>query len=104
MAKPRRCSLVRFIDNTIDEPRLSNNRPVVYMPFIPGHIYVFLGEIPNMDGHCIIADYVTGNIYCGYPTDIFKEIPEEEMMIDDNINMVQIKSTFAEIDVESKDK
>jgi hypothetical protein len=40
--------------------------------------YVFFGEIPNMPGHCIVADYETGKIHSGYHTDNFIELGEEE--------------------------
>lgn len=41
--------------------------------------YIFLGEIPNMYGHCVICSYQTGKIYCGYHTDNFIEIEEDEL-------------------------
>ena len=39
---------------------------------------VFLGEIPNMPGHCLVADTKTGRIYTGFHTDRFREIPEDQ--------------------------
>lgn len=32
-----------------------------------GTIMVFLGEIPNMPGHCVAAEYHTGKMHCGMP-------------------------------------
>jgi hypothetical protein len=36
--------------------------------------FVFLGEIPNMPGHCVVAEYATGKLHCGMHTQIFKAI------------------------------
>jgi len=44
-----------------------------------GVAYVFLGEIPNMPGHCVVADAKTGQLITGYHTDNFVEIPEDEV-------------------------
>jgi len=41
--------------------------------------YIFLGEIPNMPGHCIVLDPSTHEIYDGYHTDDFKEYKEDEV-------------------------
>jgi len=41
-------------------------------------VLVFLGEIPNMPGHCVVADVKTGKVRTGLHTDRFEEIPEEE--------------------------
>lgn len=46
--------------------------------FGPSH-YIFLGEITNMPGHCVICSYDTGKIYSGYHTDNFVVVPENEM-------------------------
>lgn len=37
---------------------------------------IFLGEIPNMPGHCVV--YSNKQITIGWHTDNFKEIPENE--------------------------
>lgn len=36
------------------------------MVFKKDKTYVYLGEIPNMKSHCIVADYDTGILHCGY--------------------------------------
>ena len=41
--------------------------------------YIFLGEISNMPGHCVICSHQTGKIYSGFHTDNFVAIPEDEM-------------------------
>lgn len=47
-------------------------------PFRAKAAYVFFGEIPNMPGHCVVADQRSGQIYSGYHTDNFVELAEEE--------------------------
>lgn len=37
----------------------------------------FLGEIPNMRGHCILTSD-RGDIFAGYHIENFEEIPEDE--------------------------
>lgn len=63
---PRQYSLVKYVFDYKEHP-FEKNKP-----------YVFLGEIPQMPGHCIVADYKTGQLYCGYHTENFEEIPEDE--------------------------
>ena len=69
---PRKLSLVKF--NTSQFPRGSRRK----YPFRAGAAYVFFGEIPNMPGHCVVADQRSGQIYSGYATDDFVELTEEE--------------------------
>ncbi|MCD0460144.1 hypothetical protein [Roseiconus lacunae] len=40
--------------------------------------YIFFGEIPNMRGHCVVADHQTGQLYSGYHTENFVELTEDE--------------------------
>lgn len=40
-------------------------------------LVIFLGEIPNMPGHCIVAGHESGRIYSGFHTETFKEYVEE---------------------------
>jgi hypothetical protein len=35
--------------------------------------FLYLGEIPNMPGHCAVAGWDDGKIYSGYHTDTFEE-------------------------------
>lgn len=42
-------------------------------------VYVYLGEIPNMLGHCVVSCYRTGQILSGYHTDNFVELTEDEV-------------------------
>ena len=39
--------------------------------FKNGQLFVYMGEIPNMPGHCVVADYLTGKVSCGYHIDNF---------------------------------
>jgi len=69
---PRQYSLVRF---RFDEV------PVKYhsqYPFTADGVYVFFGEIPNMEGHCVVANHKTGQIYSGFHTENFAEISPDE--------------------------
>ena len=66
MKIPRKYSLVKVIDETMKE------RTNLW-----GSI-IFLGEIPNMLGHCVIADS-TGAIKCGFHTFDFVELTEDEV-------------------------
>lgn len=74
MAKsPRKLSLVRF-----DAAKLPGSIRRKY-PFRAGRVYVFLGEIPNMPGHCVVADHRTGQLHSGYHTEHFIELTEDEV-------------------------
>jgi hypothetical protein len=66
---PRQYSLVRFRFDQL---------PAEYhkqYPFKADGVYVFLGDIPNMPGHCVVVDHRTGQIYSGYHTENFAELP-----------------------------
>lgn len=47
-------------------------------PFGKKAVLVYLGEIPNMPGHCVVADVKTGRIHAGFHSDRFTEILEDE--------------------------
>lgn len=42
-------------------------------------LFIFLGEIPNAPGHCVLADLDTGKIEGMWHTDNFREATEEEV-------------------------
>ena len=71
-AIPRPLSFVRF-----DASRLPPSTSTEY-PFRPGVSYIFLGEIPNMPTHCVVAEQQSGRLYAGYHTDHFVELSEDE--------------------------
>ena len=62
---PRNNSVVMFVTNT--------SRKFDY-PFEDGSHYLFLGEIPNVPGCCVVAEYPKGEIYSGYQTKNFVEV------------------------------
>lgn len=70
---PRHLSLVRFDFEAISKEYHSK------YPFVEGRSYVFFGEIPNMPGHCVVADHKTGQLFSGYHTENFAEIPPDEV-------------------------
>lgn len=43
-------------------------------PFDNDTVLVFIGEIPNMPGHCAVAEYKTGRMHFGYHIEDFKVI------------------------------
>ena len=71
-SKPRFLSLVRFHFDAVPNEYHSK------YPFIDGRSYVFFGEIPNMPGHCVVADHQTGQLYSGYHIENFIELPDDE--------------------------
>ena len=72
LKQPRKNSIVKFDFESL--PKRFHKK----YPFRPGHSYVFFGEIPNMPGHCIVADYKTGKIYSGYHVENFIELNSDE--------------------------
>ena len=69
---PRQYSLVRF--RLEDLPSEYHGK----YPFKPDGVYVFFGEIPNMPGHCVVADHRSGQVYSGYHIEQFVELPDED--------------------------
>ncbi len=69
---PRFLSLVR-----VNFSHLSPEDRAKY-PFVEQRPYIFFGEIPNMAGHCVVADHKSGQIYSGYHIENFEEIPVDE--------------------------
>ncbi len=69
---PRQYSFVKF-----DFTELPKEYHSGY-PFSPKHRYIFLGEIPNMQGHCIVMDDA-GKMYTGYHIENFVELTDEEL-------------------------
>jgi hypothetical protein len=71
--RPRDRSLVRLVP---ESAALAGRKGC---PFRATRTYVFLGEIPNMPGHCIVADIKTGRLFSGYHTEQFREVTDEEL-------------------------
>lgn len=72
-AIPRPLSLVRF-----DAARLSTESAAAY-PFQTDALFIYLGEIPNMPGHCVVAEQSSGRICAGFHTECFIELSEDEV-------------------------
>ena len=47
-------------------------------PWKTGTVLLFLGEIWNMPGHCVVVDK-SGKIYWGYDTDDFRDPTDDEI-------------------------
>ncbi len=69
---PRQYSLVRFLYDSLD------GKYHCQYPFTRKGVYIFFGEIPNLPGHCVVADRQTGQIFAGYHSEHFAELSEDE--------------------------
>ena len=49
-----------------------------YYPFERGERLLFMGEVENMSGHCVIVNS-SGKTFWGYHSDNFHVVPKEEM-------------------------
>lgn len=47
-------------------------------PFVNGESLLFLGEIPNMKGHVVVADH-NGKVHWGYHDDWFRNPTDDEL-------------------------
>ena len=51
-----------------------------YLKIFPkDDVFVFMGELEQMKGHCILCNYKTGKIICGYHTDDFIALIDDEV-------------------------
>jgi diadenosine tetraphosphate (Ap4A) HIT family hydrolase len=69
----RKLSLVRF---NAERLPLAVRRKY---PFRARRTYVFLGEMPNMPGHCVVIEHPSGKVFSGYHTENFVELPDTEV-------------------------
>ena len=70
---PRQYSLVKF-----DYSQLPKEYHNGAYPFAKDRRYVFLGEIPNFGGHCIVSDG-NGKMYTGFHLENFIELTHNEL-------------------------
>lgn len=70
MKKPRKLSLVRMTDDYADDTTV---------PFHGDQPLVFLGEIPNMPGSCVLVGHKSGKVYSGFHTERFQELKDDEV-------------------------
>lgn len=75
MKKPRQYSLIRVVPEYKEEMKKSWKPDFV---LLKSDVFVFLGEIPNMKGHCIVAAHPNGPIVSGWHIENFEEVPEDE--------------------------
>lgn len=70
---PRKLSIVKFNYDKY-EPK---DHHFFINTFPKGHTFIFLGEVPNAKGHCVLAT-ADGKIHFLYHTDDFIEVDESE--------------------------
>ena len=70
---PRKLSWVKFDFSGMDEQTYSD-----YAQIFNEEAYIFMGEITNMPGHCILLS-PNGNTKIGYHTENFIELSEDEV-------------------------
>ena len=67
MKVPRKNSLVRCVDDNV----------IRLYRYLEGDL-LFLGQIPNMPGHCVVVDK-HGRVSFGWHVENFVELTEEEV-------------------------
>jgi len=70
--KIRQNALVKFNEDVLETYRSTDE------DFVEELRFVYLGEIPNMPGHCIIGGY-SGKIHFGIHTNDLVELSEDEI-------------------------
>jgi len=68
-----RLSIVMLEEWYIEELKKNNDKR-----FGKDTFFIYLGEIPNMKGHCVIIGYTSGKIYSGYHLENFRLPTEDE--------------------------
>ena len=68
----RQYALIEFTEEFINSMGTDKEHPIM-----KEKVFVYLGEIPNMLGHCVVAGHESGRIFSGYHIDNFREIQEE---------------------------
>ena len=71
----KQLSIVKLEDWYIDHLKKYNDR----YRFTCDTSFIYLGEIPNLPGYCVIAGTTTGKIYSGYHIENFRVATEEEV-------------------------
>ena len=74
----KKMSLVKFNFESLNPAAFKEEDCGRHYPFSIYDKFVYLGDVVQMPGHCIVVNTTTGQIYCGYHTDNFVEISEEE--------------------------
>jgi hypothetical protein len=48
-------------------------------PLLDTPVFIYLGEIPNMRDHCVVAEYRGKNrVLAGYHLEVFEEVSEND--------------------------
>lgn len=74
--KPRQNSLVE-LEASYRKWLIANSK--TESPLLKGDRFVFLGEIPNMPEHCVVADVASGRVIVGYHVENFVELPVDDV-------------------------
>ncbi len=72
---PRSYSLVRLSKDMEDWLKANSKFD---SPLLQESRFIFLGEIPNMPGHCVVAMFSSGKLLSGYHTDNFVETDPDD--------------------------
>jgi hypothetical protein len=80
MSDPRPLSLVKFDYENVHADYRDQYPFEKYDPEkVNKGVYLFLGEIVQMPGHCVLINIRTNEIHTGFHTDNFIELTEEEV-------------------------
>jgi len=69
--KPRQYALVKLTDEEIAAHEKSFSK-------VENNRYIYMGEIPNMPGHCIVAGVVSGKTYTGMHIKSYEEVDADD--------------------------
>ena len=72
----RTYALVKVDPETIDRLKTSGEHD---SPLLSEDNFVFLGEIPNMPDHCVVAGFSSGRVIAGFHTNNFVELDPDEV-------------------------
>ncbi len=73
---PRQYALVKVTSET--KLWLQNNN-ITDSPLLLNSSFIYLGEIPNMPGHCVVAEQTSGKVHSGFHIENFVEMEEDEI-------------------------
>ena len=81
--QPRNLSRVKITKSYRDilDGFIANANPIgyeLYTAFLAENHFIFLGEIPNQEGHCVLLGK-SGRLYDGFHNEDFEELNEDEV-------------------------
>lgn len=74
MKKIRQYAMVRLTEECDQLMKVGDK----HNPLLKERAFVFLGEIPNMLGHCVVVGYTSGQVFTGEHISDFRELTENE--------------------------